>query len=79
MNEPSTASAANVTFAVMKDSAKLASFTTDTEGRFRVALPPGRYVVEKDPATKIGHWHFEAEVKPGEMTTVQWVGDSGMR
>lgn len=79
MNEPSTAPAVNVTFGVMKDGAKVASFTTDAEGRFRVALSPGRYVVEKDPATKIGHWRFEAEVKPGEMTTVRWVGDSGMR
>jgi hypothetical protein len=79
MNEPNTAAAANVTFAIMKEGAKVSSFTTDVEGRFRVALAPGRYVVQKDPATKIGHWRFEAEVKPGEMTMVQWVGDSGMR
>ncbi len=79
MNEPNTAAAANMTFAIMKESAKVSSFTTDADGRFRVALPPGRYVVEKDPPTKIGRWRFEAEVKPGEMTTVRWVGDSGMR
>ena len=78
-DEPSIAPAANVTFVVMKEGAKIASFTTDAEGRFRVALPPGHYIVEKDPPTKIGRWHFEAEVKPGEMTTVRWVGDSGMR
>ncbi|HSV62461.1 MAG TPA: carboxypeptidase-like regulatory domain-containing protein [Chthoniobacterales bacterium] len=63
----------------MKDGAKISSFTTDSEGRFRIALPPGHYMVEKDPVTKIGSWRFEAEVKPGEMTTVRWVGDSGMR
>ena len=79
MNEPSTAPARNLTFVAMKEGAKVGSFTTDAEGRFRVALPPGHYVVEKDPATKIGRWRFEAEVKPGEMTAVQWVGDSGMR
>lgn len=78
-DEPGMAAAANVTFAVMREGAKVASFTTDAEGRFRIALPPGRYIVEKDPATKIGRWHFEAEVKAGEMTTVRWVGDSGMR
>ena len=63
----------------MKEAAKIASFTTDTEGRFRVSLPPGRYTVLREPVTKIGHWQFEAEVKPGEMTTVRWTADSGMR
>jgi len=78
-DEPSVAPAANVAFVAMKDGVRIFSFTTDSEGRFRIALPPGHYTVEKDPVTKIGSWRFEAEVKPGEVTAVRWVGDSGMR
>ena len=79
-DEPDAAPAANVTFAVMKADAKVASLTTDAEGRFRIALPPGQYIVLRgDPGARVGHWRFEAEVKPGEMTNVRWVADSGMR
>jgi hypothetical protein len=79
-DEPEAAPAANVSFAVMKADAKIASLTTDAEGRFRIALPPGHYTVLRgDSGARIGHWHFEAEVKPGEMTSVRWVADSGMR
>jgi hypothetical protein len=79
-DEPDAAPAANVTFAVMKADAKIASLTTDAEGRFRIALPPGQYIVLRgDPGARVGHWRFEAEVKPGEMTSVRWVADSGMR
>ena len=77
---PSESPASNVTFVVMQADAKVSSFTTDTEGRFRVSLPPGHYIVTRDdPGARIGHWRFEAEVKTGEMTSVRWVGDSGMR
>lgn len=77
---PSESPAGNVTFVVMQSDAKVASLTTDAEGRFRIMLPPGHYIVTRDdPGARIGHWHFEAEVKAGEMTSVRWVGDSGMR
>ena len=77
---PSEGPAGNVTFVVMQADAKVASLTTDAEGRFRVSLPPGHYIVTRDdPGARIGHWHFEAEVKAGEMTSVRWTGDSGMR
>jgi hypothetical protein len=77
---PSESPAGNVTFVVMQADAKVASLTTDAEGRFRVSLPPGHYIVTRDdPGARIGHWHFEAEVKAGEMTSVRWTGDSGMR
>jgi hypothetical protein len=78
-DEPDAAPAANVTFVVMKLDAKVASLTTDAEGRFRVLLPPGHYTVLRENAGRIGHWRFEAEVKSGEMTSVRWVADSGMR
>jgi hypothetical protein len=77
---PSESPAGNVTFVVKQADAKVASFSTDAEGRFRVSLPPGHYVVTRDdPGARIGHWHFEAEVRAGEMTSVRWTGDSGMR
>lgn len=79
-DQPSAAPARNVTFVVKSGEARMASFTTDDQGRFRLSLPPGQYIVlREDPGAKIGHWRFEAEVKPGAMTKVQWVGDSGMR
>ncbi|MFL6520533.1 MAG: hypothetical protein ACJ8NS_09975 [Chthoniobacterales bacterium] len=77
---PSESPAGNVTFVVKQANANVASLTTDAEGRFRVTLPPGHYVVTRDdPGARIGHWHFEADVKAGEMTSVRWTGDSGMR
>lgn len=77
---PTSAPAGNLEFAVKKADAKVAAFTTDAEGRFRVSLPPGHYtVLREDPGAKVGHWRFETDVKPGEVTKVQWTGDSGMR
>ncbi len=79
-DSPGPAPARNVTFVIMKDEARTGSLTTDSEGRFQVQLPPGHYIVlREDPGARIGHWRFEADVKPGEVTKVQWVGDSGMR
>jgi hypothetical protein len=79
-DSPGPAPARNITFVVMRGEVRAASLTTDSEGRFQALLPPGQYVVlREDPGARIGHWRFEVEVKPGEMTKVQWVGDSGMR
>ena len=79
-DQPSAAPAPNLAFVVKKAEARVAAFTTDEQGHFRVSLPPGQYIVlREDPGAKIGHWRFEAEVKPAEVTTVRWVGDSGMR
>ena len=79
-DQPNARPAVNVTFSVVKSDAKVTSLTTDAEGRFRVLLPPGHYtVLRDDPGARIGHWRFEVEVKPGEMTTVSWTADSGMR
>ena len=80
IDHPHAAPAPNVTFVVMKADARITSLTTDAEGRFRVALPPGHYtVLRDDPGARIGHWRFEVDVKPGEVTTVRWTADSGMR
>jgi protocatechuate 3,4-dioxygenase beta subunit len=77
---PSAAPAADLKFAVKKEDATVASFTTDAEGRFRVSLPPGHYtVLRDDPGARIGHWQFEVEVVSGSIAKVKWTGDSGMR
>jgi hypothetical protein len=79
-DRPSAGPAANLEFVVKKEDARVASFTTDGEGRFRVLLPPGHYLVlREDAGARVGHWRFETDVKPGEVTKVQWTGDSGMR
>ena len=77
---PSVAPVRNVPFVVKAGDATVAKFTTDGEGRFQVALPPGHYVIVKGGALPpIGHWRFEADVVAAQMTKVQWIADSGMR
>jgi len=78
---PDTKPLANVTWVVQTEKGMVASFTTDSEGRFRVSLPPSRYTVSrKEHMSRIGHYGpFEVDVEPGKMTTVEWKCDSGMR
>ena len=49
-DRPSAGPAANIEFVVKKEEARVASFTTDGEGRFRVLLPPGHYTVLREDA-----------------------------
>lgn len=80
IDQPNARPAPNVTFSVMKSDEKIATLTTDSEGRFHLALPPGHYtVLRDDPGARVGHWRFEVEVKPAEITSVRWTADSGMR
>ena len=77
---PSVAPARNVRFVVKAGDATVKIFTTDGEGRFQVALPPGHYIIlREDAGARIGRWRFEADVVAGEMTKVNWTADSGMR
>lgn len=77
---PSVAPVPNVQFVVKTGDTAVKTFTTDSDGRFHVALPPGRYVVEREGAAPhVGRWRFEAEVVAGQMTKVNWTADSGMR
>ena len=77
---PSVAPVRNTEFVVKAGDAIVAKFTTDGEGRFQVALPPGRYLVAREGAVpRIGRWQFEADVVAGQMTKVNWTADSGMR
>ena len=58
-----------------------ASFTTDAEGRFEVPLTPGHYVIAaENPNPKAGRYGpFEVDVVAGQMKSVTWTCDSGMR
>jgi hypothetical protein len=70
----------NAVFTVNNDKGKVRSFTTDTEGRFRVLLRPGHYAVllaEHRFPRPCGP--FEIDVVSGKMTNVEWRCDSGMR
>jgi hypothetical protein len=78
--EPSVAPVGNTQFAVKAGDATVKTFTTDSEGRFQVALPPGHYVVlREEAAPMVGRWRFDADVIAGQMTKVSWTADSGMR
>ena len=77
---PSVAPVRNAQFVVKASDASVATFTTDGEGRFQVALPPGHYVIVREGAPpRIGRWRFEADVVAGQLTKVNWTADSGMR
>ena len=77
---PSVAPVRNTQFAIKAGDATVKTFTTDGEGRFQVALPPGHYVIlREEPGARIGRWRFEADVVAGQVTKVNWTADSGMR
>jgi hypothetical protein len=70
----------NAQFAIKAGDATVKTFTTDGEGRFQAALPPGHYVIVREGAApRIGRWRFEADVVAGQVTRVNWTADSGMR
>ena len=78
--EPSVAPVRNAQFTIKAGDATVKTFTTDGEGRFQVALPPGHYVIVREGAPpRIGRWRFEADVVVGQVTKVNWTADSGMR
>ena len=77
--ESSVAPVRNTQFVIKAGDATVAKFTTDGEGRFQVALPPGHYVIVKEGGSPIGRWQFEADVVAGQITKVNWTADSGMR
>src|SRR5437870_8378463 len=77
---PSVAPVRDAQFVVKAGDATVKTFTTDGEGGFQVALPPGHYVIMREGAApRIGRWRFEADVVAGQMTKVNWTADSGMR
>jgi hypothetical protein len=70
----------NATFRVTSNEGVVTTFTTDTEGHFRVPLKPGHYSVflaENRFPKPCGP--FEIDVEAGKITEVEWRCDSGMR
>ena len=78
--EQSVAPVRNTQFVVKAGDATVKTLTTDGEGHFQVALPPGHYVIRREgPGSRIGRWRFDADVVAGQITKVNWTADSGMR
>jgi len=78
--KPNVAPVASAVFSVFNNKGTVTSFTTDAEGRFRLSLSPGHYVVsltENRFARPCGP--FEIDVEPGKMIKVEWRCDSGMQ
>ena len=78
---PDSKPLASVAFIVMNENANVASFTTDDQGRFRVSLAPGHYVIStQEKRARIGRCGpFAVDVPEGKMTKVEWMCDTGMR
>jgi hypothetical protein len=77
---PNAAPLPNAVFTVGNEKGVVTSFTTDSEGRFRVSLKPGHYVVtlaEHRFPRPCGP--FEIDVESAKMTKVEWRCDTGMR
>ena len=73
---------ANAPFTIANDKReRVASFHTDENGHFAIALPPGHYTVTHD-GERIGmhgFGPFEVSVVALKMTQVDWHTDTGMR
>jgi hypothetical protein len=70
----------NAIFKVANEKGTVTSFTTDGEGRFRLALSPGHYSVslaENRFPRPCGP--YKIDVESGKMTRVEWRCDSGMQ
>jgi hypothetical protein len=79
---PSSQPLANTAFVVENEKgAEIASFTTDDQGRFRVALAPGHYTVsKKGKKGGVGRFGpFDVDVRADQMTKVTWDCDTGIR
>jgi len=77
---PNAAPLPNALFSVENEKGKVTSFTTDSEGRFRVSLKAGHYVVtlaEHRFPRPCGP--FEIDIESAKMTKVEWRCDTGMR
>ena len=67
-------------FNVENDKGKVTSFTTDNQGRFRLSLKPGHYVItlaEHRFPRPCGP--FAIDVVSNKITTVEWHCDTGVR
>src|SRR6266478_3483774 len=77
---PNAAPLPNAVFTVGNAKGMVTSFTTDSEGRFRVSLKPGHYVIvlaEHRFPRPCGP--FEMDVESAKMTKVEWRCETGRR
>jgi len=77
---PNAAPLPSAVFTVWNEKGVVTSFTTDSEGRFRVWLKAGHYAVtlaEHRFPRPCGP--FEIDIESAKMTKVEWRCDTGMR
>jgi hypothetical protein len=70
----------NAVFTVRNENGTVTSFTTDSDGRFRISLKPGHYVIllaEHRFPHPCGP--FDIDVVSDKMAKVEWRCDTGMR
>jgi hypothetical protein len=78
--EANSAPLADTVFEAADSAGAATTFTTDNAGRFRMALPPGRYTIKMRGAKKFPRCGpFEVEVTAAGYAKVTWECDSGMR
>jgi hypothetical protein len=78
---PDEAPVAKTAFEIKSAESTVASFVTDEQGRFRIELPPGEYLVEMKGIRqrKMGFYGpFEVKVRAGEITKVSWMCNTGL-
>jgi hypothetical protein len=76
---PHSRPVSNAVFVVTNEGGPVTTFTTDEQGRFRIALTPGHYTVSKQRnENEVGQYGpFEVDVVAGTMSEVQWHCDDG--
>jgi hypothetical protein len=78
--EANSAPLADTAFEAADAGGSATTFTTDNAGRFRVALPPGRYTIKLRDAKRFPRCEpFEVEVTTAGFNKVTWECDSGLR
>src|ERR1041384_7559899 len=79
--ETDSAPVSDVEFEVATDAGVVSSFKTGTDGSFRVALPPGHYLIRRaGNKPKLGGCRqFTVDVSAGSFAKVHFECDSGIR
>jgi len=79
---PQSAPLPNAVFNVAnKKKGTVTSFTTDSQGRFRISLSAGHYSISmKDWNSRVGFYGpFPVDITAGQIKKVQWNCDTGMQ
>jgi hypothetical protein len=78
---PCDAPAKHVTLLFSRSGSVVGRATTDTEGRYRIQLPPGLYHVSRTVVSNIGRGlkPDQVRVRPGRFVRVDFSIDTGIR